>query len=197
MQPPKRIVVGISGASGAPYARRLLEVLRDVASRSELEVSVALSSTAREVWAHECDVPLESFGFRAFAGRDYTAPFASGSSAPDAMAIVPASMSSIARIAHGISDNLLTRAADVVLKERRRLVVVPRETPFSAIHLENMLKLTRSGAIVLPASPSFYGKPASLDDLLDTVIARLCDHLGVPHALARRWGKDVVLEKST
>jgi 4-hydroxy-3-polyprenylbenzoate decarboxylase len=186
-----RIVVGITGASGAPYARRLLEVL----PRGHCEVSVVLSSTAPEVWAHECMTPVEQFGYPIFSGRDYTAPFASGSSAPDAMVIVPASMSSIARIAHGISDNLLTRAADVVLKERKKLVVVPRETPLSEIHLENMLKLTRAGALIVPASPSFYGKPTTIDGLLDTVIARVCDQLGVPHTLARRWGKDVHLEK--
>ncbi len=195
MAPPRRIVVGISGASGAPYAQRLLEVLASDAMRRDVSTSVVLSSTAREVWGHECDARIEDFDLPIFGGRDYTAPFASGSSAPDAMVIVPASMSTIARVAYGISDNLLTRAADVVLKERKRLVVVPRETPYSDIHLENMLKLTRSGAVILPASPSFYGKPTQVSDLVDSVIARLCDHLGLPHSLARRWGQDITLEK--
>ena len=130
-QRPARIVVGISGASGAPYAKRLLEVLEGEVQRGTLSVSVVLSSTAEEVWAHECEGSVRDLGFPVFGGRDYGAPFASGSSAPDAMVIVPASMSTVARIAHGISDNLLTRAADVVLKERKRLIVVPRETPYS------------------------------------------------------------------
>jgi 4-hydroxy-3-polyprenylbenzoate decarboxylase len=124
-----------------------------------------------------------------YEGRDYGAPFASGSSAPDAMVIVPASMSTVAKVAHGISDNLLTRAADVMLKERKKLIVVPRETPYAEIHLANMLALTRMGAIVLPASPSFYGRPQDLTQLLDTVIGRLCDQLGLEHRLTRRWGE--------
>jgi 4-hydroxy-3-polyprenylbenzoate decarboxylase len=196
MEATMRIVVGITGASGAPYAKRLLEVLARP-DGMRCDVSVVISSTALEVWAHECTVALEALGFPIFSGRDYTAPFASGSSAPDAMVIVPASMSSIARIAHGISDNLLTRAADVVIKERKKLIVVPRETPLSEIHLENMLKLTRAGALIMPAAPSFYSKPTTIDGLLDTVIARVCDQLGVRHTLGRRWGKDVNLEKQT
>ncbi len=195
MPTPRRIVVGISGASGAPYARRLLELFSSEAMREVVSASIVLSSTARQVWAHECEGSVEDFGLPIFDGRDYSAPFASGSSAPDAMVIVPSSMSTIARLAHGISDNLLTRAADVVLKERKRLVVVPRETPYSDIHLENMLKLTRSGAVILPASPSFYGKPAHVSDLVDSVIARLCDHLDIQHSIARRWGVDVNLDK--
>jgi 4-hydroxy-3-polyprenylbenzoate decarboxylase len=110
------------------------------------------------------------------------------------MAVIPASMSSIARIAHGVSDDLLTRAADVMLKERRRLVLVPRESPYSAIHLENMLALTRVGAVIVPASPSFYGRPSTLEDVLDSVLSRVLDHLGLPNALSRRWGQDVSLE---
>src|SRR5262249_5478959 len=150
---PRRIVLGISGASGAPYARRLLEVLSGEPLRKQLSVSVVLSSTAEQVWAHECEGDVRDFGFPVFGGGGYSAPFASGSSAPDAMVVVPASMSTLARIAQGISDNLLTRAADVVLKERRKLLLVPRETPYSEIHLQNMLTLTRVGALILPASP--------------------------------------------
>ncbi len=195
MSPPRRLVVGISGASGAPYARRLLELLSSDPMRRETSASVVLSATAREVWGHECGGRLEDFGLPIYDGRDYGAPFASGSSAPDAMVIVPASMSTVARLAHGISDNLLTRAADVVLKERRRLVVVPRETPYSEIHLENMLRLARCGAVILPASPAFYTKPTEVSDLVDSVVARLCDHLGLSHALGRRWGHEVNLEK--
>jgi 4-hydroxy-3-polyprenylbenzoate decarboxylase len=190
MQRTRRIVVGISGASGAPYAERLLEVLTRAPLRDQVSVSLVLSSTAEQVWEHECQRPLREFQLPTYGGRDYNAPFASGSSAPDAMVIVPASMSTVARIAQGISDNLLTRAADVVLKERRRLLLVPRETPYSEVHLKNMLELTRLGAVLLPASPSFYGKPQSISDLLDTVVGRLLDHLGFEHGLTRRWGAD-------
>jgi flavin prenyltransferase len=195
MEAARRIVIGISGASGAPYAERLLEVLSSEAFKARVSLSLVLSQTAEEVWEHECQKPLRSFGVPVFGGRDYGAPFASGSSAPDAMVIVPASMSTVARVAHGISDNLLTRAADVVLKERKRLILVPRETPYSEVHLTNLLSLTRMGALILPASPSFYGKPNSVRDLLDTVIGRLLDHLGLPHALTTRWGEDVEREK--
>jgi 4-hydroxy-3-polyprenylbenzoate decarboxylase len=201
----KRIVLGLSGASGAPYAKRLIEVLRgaglgaspagaDVAR--PIELSLVLSRTAETVWQHECGSSPRALGLPCYDGRDYAAPFASGSSAPDAMAIVPASMSSIARIAHGISDDLLTRAADVVLKERKPLVVVPREAPYSSIHLENMLALTRAGAVVVPASPSFYGRPQSLQDAIDSVLARVLDHLGLPNTLSKRWGQDINLEAS-
>jgi 4-hydroxy-3-polyprenylbenzoate decarboxylase len=190
---PRRIVIGISGASGAPYAERLIRVLRASDFGTPVELSLVLSRTAEIVWSHECGGSPRELGLPVYDGRDYAAPFASGSSAADAMAVVPASMSAIARIAHGISDDLLTRAADVMLKERRPLVLVPREAPYSTIHLENMLAVTRAGAIVVPASPSFYGRPATLEDALDTVLARVLDHLGLPNALSRRWGEDVEL----
>jgi 4-hydroxy-3-polyprenylbenzoate decarboxylase len=191
MEQALRIVIGISGASGAPYAERLLEVLTEPERKKRVSVAVVLSNTAEEVWQHECTRELSSFDVGVYGGRDYSAPFASGSSAPDAMVIVPASMSTIARVAQGISDNLLTRAADVVLKERKKLIVVPRETPYSAIHLSNMLELTRAGALVMPASPSFYGRPQSIADLLDTVVGRICDQLGIEHKHTRRWGVDI------
>ena len=190
---PMRLVIGLSGASGAPYARRLVRVLSSSDFGRPLDLALVLSRTAETVWAHECGGSPRDLGLPTYAGRDYAAPFASGSSAADAMAVVPASMSCIARIAHGVSDDLLTRAADVMLKERRPLVLVPREAPYSAIHLENMLAVTRAGAIVVPASPSFYGRPATIDDVLDSVLARVLDHLGLPNALARRWGEDVEL----
>jgi 4-hydroxy-3-polyprenylbenzoate decarboxylase len=193
---PRRIVVGISGASGAPYAKRLLEVLRGETLRGALSVSVVLSSTAEEVWSHECEGSVQDLGLPVFGGRDYGAPFASGSSAPDAMVIIPASMSTVARIALGISDNLLTRAADVMLKERKRLILVPRETPYSEIHLKNMLELTRAGAVIMPASPSFYGRPQGVVQLLDTVIGRVCDHLGLDNQLTRRWGTDIQMQSA-
>jgi 4-hydroxy-3-polyprenylbenzoate decarboxylase len=184
----KKIVVGITGASGAPYAKRLLALLR---TRDDVEVGVCASATAAEVWRLECGGELaESISFPLWGARDYRAPFASGSAGWHAMAVVPCSMGTAARIAHGISDTLLTRAADVMLKERRSLVVVPRETPLSAIHLDNLASLARAGAVVLPAMPSFYGRPATLDDAIDTVVGRLLDHLGLEHDLGRRWGTD-------
>ena len=182
----RKIVVGITGASGAPYARRLLAVLRRT---DEVELGVCASQTAAQVWALECGGNLsETIGLPIWGVRDYKAPFASGSAGWNAMVIVPCSMGTVARVAHGISDTLLTRAADVVLKERRTLVVVPRETPLSVIHLENLAHLARAGAVILPAMPSFYSRPTSLDDAIDTVVGRILDHLAIEHSLVRRWG---------
>lgn len=183
----RKIVVGITGASGAPYAKRLVSVL---AKTPEIEVAVCASSTAPEVWKLECGGDLrEEIGVPVFGTRDFRAPFASGSAGWNGMAIVPCSMGTLGRIAHGISDDLLTRAADVMLKERKTLVVVPRETPLSLIHLENLTALARAGAMILPAMPSFYRNPKSVDDLVSTVVARILDHLGVEHALVSKWGE--------
>jgi 4-hydroxy-3-polyprenylbenzoate decarboxylase len=186
----KKIVVGITGASGAPYARRLVDHLR---SRKDVELGVCLSATAPEVWALECGGDLREWlaGVPVWGMRDYKAPFASGSAGWHAMAIVPCSMGTCARIAHGISDTLLTRAADVMIKERRTLVVVPRETPLSVIHLENLTTLARAGAVILPAMPSFYSQPSSVEPLLDTVVGRILDQLGLEHDLLKRWGSTV------
>jgi flavin prenyltransferase len=182
----KKIVIGVTGASGAPYARRLIAVLRE---RPDVELGVCASRTAPEVWSLECGGDLaEAAGVRVWGLHDYKAPFASGSAGWHAMAVVPCSMGTAARIAHGISDTLLTRAADVMLKERRPLIVVPRETPLGVVHLENLAALARAGAVVLPAMPSFYGRAATIDDLLDSVVGRVLDHLGIPHDLLRRWG---------
>jgi 4-hydroxy-3-polyprenylbenzoate decarboxylase len=182
----RKIVVGITGASGAPYARRLLGALH---GRDDVELAVCVSHTAAQVWALECGGDLrEDVGAPTWGARDYSAPFASGSAGWHAMAVVPCSMGTVARIAHGISDTLLTRAADVMLKERRTLVVVPRETPLSLVHLENLTALARAGALILPAMPSFYAKPRTLDDVVDTVVGRVLDHLGLEHDLLRRWG---------
>jgi 4-hydroxy-3-polyprenylbenzoate decarboxylase len=181
-----KIVVGITGASGAPYARALLDALRP---RDDLEVAVCISQTAPEVWALECGGDLrEDVRLPVWGGRDYKAPFASGSARWNAMVVVPCSMGTAGRIAHGVSDTLLTRAADVMLKERRRLILVPRETPLGLVHLENLTQLARLGAIVLPAMPSFYSKPATLDDAIHTVVGRILDHLDLEHDLTRRWG---------
>ena len=186
---PRKIVVGITGASGAPYARRMVSVLREHEKSGEVVLGVCASQTAPEVWALECGGDLrEEIGTRVWGGRDYSAPFASGSAGWHAMVVIPCSMSTVAKVAHGISDTLLTRAADVMLKERRPLLLVPRETALSLVHLENLTQVTRAGAVVLPAMPSFYGKPQSVEDLVDTVIGRILDHLGLPNTLSHRWG---------
>lgn len=184
----RKIVVGITGASGAPYAKRMLSVLGEMRERTE--VAVCLSATAAEVWQLECggDIREEIGDFPIWGMRDYKAPFASGSAGWHAMAIVPCSMGTVARIAHGISDTLLTRAADVMIKERRTLVIVPREMPLSVIHLENLTSLARAGVVVQPAMPSFYGKTKTLDQAIDTVVGRTLDQLGLEHDLLKRWG---------
>jgi len=183
----KKIVVGITGASGAPYARRLLSVL---VRQPQVEIGCVLSRTARSVWALECGGSPEELGVTVHPPDGYAAPFASGSAGWQAMVVVPCSMGTLSRIAQGTSESLLTRAADVMLKERRTLILVPRETPMSTIHLENMLSVARAGALVLPACPSFYGRPRSLGDVVDTVVARVLDQLGIAHDLATRWGSE-------
>jgi 4-hydroxy-3-polyprenylbenzoate decarboxylase len=188
----RKIVIGITGASGAPYAKRILDVLEERSrTRGDVEIAVCLSSTAPEVWALECGGDIrEAIGgrFPIWGMRDYKAPFASGSAGWHAMAIIPCSMSTVARIAHGISDTLLTRAADVMIKERRTLVVVPREMPLSVIHLENLTALAKAGAVIQPAMPSFYGKTKTLEQAIDTVVGRTLDQLGLEHDLLKRWG---------
>ncbi len=181
-----RLVVGIGGASGMIYAQRLLDFL--ARNLPESDVRVVFSKTARAIWAQEIGTDPRALPFPVHGPRDFNAPFASGSAGYRKMIVVPASMGGCARIAHGISDDLLSRAADVVLKERGQLVLVPRETPFSEIHLENLLRLARLGAFVVPACPSFYSGPATIDELADTLVARLLDRLGVPNELMERWG---------
>jgi 4-hydroxy-3-polyprenylbenzoate decarboxylase len=185
-----KLVVAVGGASGSVYAKRLLDTL--VAMPAEtgvaLQVGLVFSSSGAEVWKHELgDVP--PYPFKRYGLRDFHAPFASGSAGWDAMVVIPCSTGGLARIAHGISDNLIGRAADVMLKERRKLVLVVRETPLSSIHLENMLTATRAGAVILPASPSFYSSPTTLEALLDTVVGRVLDQIGLPNRLMPRWGE--------
>ncbi|HEU5118822.1 MAG TPA: flavin prenyltransferase UbiX [Isosphaeraceae bacterium] len=197
-EPPRPLVVALTGASGSRYALRLLEVL----SRSGRSVHLTLSPSAAQVLREETDLDVsvknpDPAAFGAFApGRlvvhhhaDFSAGIASGSFRTGGMVIVPCSMSTLAAIAHGITTNLITRAADVHLKERRRLILVPRETPLSLVHLENMTAVTRAGAVVLPAMPGWYHRPRTLDDLVDFVVARICDALDVEHDLAKRWGE--------
>jgi len=186
---PLKLVVAVGGASGSIYARRLLDALAVLHARdpAALEVGLCFSSAGAEVWNHEIG-PVPDYPFKRYGLRDFRAPFASGSAGWQAMVVVPCSTGGLARIAHGISDDLIGRAADVMLKERRKLVLVVRETPLSAIHLENMLAVTRAGAVVLPASPSFYSKPETMDSLLDTVVGRVLDQLGLSNELMPRWG---------
>jgi len=181
-----RLIVAVTGASGAIYAKRLLEVLREKGT----EVHLIVSEPARLVVERELGA-LQAFDGLAdhvYDPRDMRAPITSGSFRVDGMVIVPASMKTIAAIASGYSENLVARAADVQLKERRPLIIVPRETPMSAIHLENMAKLSRLGVTILPAMPGFYHRPRTIDDLVDFVVGKVLDQLGLDHDLYRRWG---------
>jgi flavin prenyltransferase len=183
-----KLVVAVGGASGSIYAKRMLDTLA-ASGPKDLDLGLVFSSSGAEVWKHELgDVP--AYPWKRYGLRDFHAPFASGSAGWDAMVVIPCSTGGLARIAHGISDNLIGRAADVMLKERRKLVLVVREMPLSTIHLENMLTVTRAGAVVLPASPSFYSNPTSIEGLLDTVVGRVLDQLGLPNTLMPRWGAD-------
>ena len=192
-KPP--LVVAVTGASGAPYAVRLLEALVRAAQPTWLVVS----SHGWRLLATESDIPDEASlrrhvgatrwdaNVRVFDDADRGAAPASGSTRTAGMIICPCSMGTVAAIAHGTSRSLIERSADVTLKERRRLIVVPRETPLSDIHLENLLKLSRAGAVVLPAAPGYYNRPQAIEDLVDFVVARVLDHAGVPHGLSQRW----------
>lgn len=180
-----KLVVGIGGASGAPYARRLLDHL---AARDDVEPAIVFSVNGRQVWAQEIGTDPRSYGFPVYGHRDFHAPFASGSALYRHMVIVPCSASGMARIAHGVSDDLLGRAAEVMLKERGKLVLCVRETPLSQVHLRAALLAAEAGAVVMPAAPSFYTHPASIEELLDTVVARILDHLGLENDLMQRWG---------
>ena len=182
-----RVIVAITGASGSIYAQRLLDAL----DPAEHEVHLVLSRYAPVVLREELPDGLRLRpGVVTHNLRSMDAPFASGSNAFDAMAVIPCSMGTLGRIAHGLSDDLLLRAADVMLKERRRLILVPRETPLNLIHLRNLELLFLAGATILPANPSFYSRPQTLEALADTVVARVLDHLGVRHGLVARWGEE-------
>jgi 4-hydroxy-3-polyprenylbenzoate decarboxylase len=189
----------MTGASGAPLALRLLQVL----CRLGRTIHLSISPSGAQVLGAELglEVALDRLDPSVFGdlgtGRlvyhhhqDFTAGIASGSFLTGGMIILPCSMSTLGAIASGASTNLITRAADVHLKERRKLILVPRETPLSLIHLENMVRVTRAGAIVLPAMPGWYHRPRQLDDLIDFVVARICDQIGISSALIPRWGND-------
>ncbi|BFR46970.1 UbiX family flavin prenyltransferase [Nitratidesulfovibrio sp. HK-II] len=202
----KRFVVGISGASGMPLAVTLLRGLRaaartlpgqpDLAGQSALsggvQTHLVVSDAARQVLALESDLRAEDLLALADVvhdARDFGAPPSSGSWPHDGMVVCPCSMSTLAAIAHGTGSNLLHRAADVTLKERRPLVLVVRETPLSRVHLRNMLAAAEAGAVIMPPCPGFYARPASVQDILDHLAGRILDQIGVPNALAARWGE--------
>jgi 4-hydroxy-3-polyprenylbenzoate decarboxylase len=184
----KKIIVAITGASGSVYAKRFLEKLK-MSSTPVDSCSVVFSKNARDIWAYELKEKIqpETFHFPIAEPNDFYAPFASGSAGYDTMVIIPCSMGTLGRIASGISDDLITRAADVILKERGRLILVPRETPYNLIHLRNMVTLTEAGAIVMPATPSFYSLPATMEELVDTVVNRVLDLAGI-QTDGYKWG---------
>ncbi len=197
----RHFVVAITGASGSVYGLRLINELLHSGER----VSLILTSAGRKVMNHETGLEwsaelkeqrhqvqeyFASIAVDCLAIDDFWAGAASGSAAADAMIIVPCSMGTLGRISAGLSGNLLERAADVMLKERRRLILVPRETPFNSIHLENLLRLSQAGAIILPAMPGFYHGPETIDDLVAFVVGKILDQLDIQHALFTRWGED-------
>lgn len=199
----RTITLAWTGASGAPYGLRLLQCLL----AADYQVYLLISSAARVVLATEHGLKLPANPEAAQAAlveylgctsdklvvcgkEDWFSPVASGSAAPKQMVVCPCSAGSVAAIAHGMSDNLIERAADVVLKERGQLLLVVRETPFSTLHLENMLKLSQMGVTIMPAAPGFYHQPRSIEDLVDFMVARILDHLGIEQALVPRWGYD-------
>lgn len=198
-----RICVAITGASGSPYALRLIQVLLAGGQK----VDVIVSKAAQLVFATETDLNLPGNAraqanalqqhfqvsddqLRVFGREDWMAPWASGSGQPGPVVVCPCSTGTLSAIATGASNNLIERAADVALKERRKLILVPRETPYSEIHLQNMLTLTRMGAVILPASPGFYHQPQQIGDLIDFVVARILSQLGLEQQLMPPWGKD-------
>lgn len=181
----RKIAVAISGASGSIYAALLLEELK---KNKDLEVALVLSKNAGTVWQEELkNEDYKHLPFKVYDNQDYYAPFASGSSTFDTLIIVPCSMGTIGRIASGISDNLISRAADVMLKERKKLICVVRETPYNLIHLRQMTSLTEAGAIICPASPSFYSKPENIAELALTVVHRIMKLAGIPYQ-GFAWG---------
>ncbi|WP_249383891.1 flavin prenyltransferase UbiX [Chitinivorax sp. B] len=197
----KTVALALTGASGMPYGIRLLQCLL----ASGVEVWLLYSQVAQIVARQEMDWALPTRAaeveavlsaqfavlpgkVRVFGREEWFAPVASGSNPPDAMVICPCTMGTLAAIAAGMSDNLIERAADVTLKEQRKLIIVPREAPFSVIHLENMLKLAKAGAVILPPNPGFYHHPQTVQDLIDFVVARVLDHIDIGNRLIKRWG---------
>lgn len=181
----RKIVVAITGASGSIYAKLLLDFLK---LQETIEVGVVMSDNAKTVWNHELEnTNFNNYPFKFYDKNDFNAPFASGSAKYDTMVIVPCSMGTMGRIASGISNDLTTRAADVILKERRKLILVARETPYNLIHINNMKTITETGGIICPATPSFYSKPATIEEVAKTVVDRVIDLMGLENE-SYRWG---------
>jgi len=185
MQPfPMRILVAITGASGALYAQRLLDHI----DTRQHELHLVMSNYAQQVLAEELPGGLRvPDGTQRHSLKSMNAPFASGSNPPDAMVIIPCTMGTLGRIAHGLSEDVLLRAADVVLKEKKKLILVPRETPLSLVHVRNFELLLLAGAVLIPANPLFYTHPQTIEQVADTVVARVLDHMGIPQQLVPRW----------
>nr|KJR71507.1 MAG: aromatic acid decarboxylase [Vulcanisaeta sp. AZ3] len=184
----RRFIVSITGASGVIYGIRLLEVIKRY--ESDAEIYLVMSSTAIDIMKHEVGVDekyVARLADKVYDEHDLGAPIASGSFKHDGMVIIPCSMKTLASIAHGITDNLIVRAADVALKERRRLILVVRETPLNLVHIRNMELVTLAGAIVMPAAPAFYHRPSNIDDLINFIVGRVLDLLGIENDLFRRW----------
>lgn len=186
----KKVIVAITGASGSIYAKRLLDKLQSIKNQIGT-CDIVFSSTAKEIWKYELGTTPEDFGgnYTVYEKNDFYAPFASGSAGYDTMIIIPCSMGTLGRIASGVSDDLITRAADVILKERKKLILVIRENPYNLIHLKNMTLLTEAGAIISPATPSFYCLPQTIDDIVDTVVNRVLDLAGIENN-GFRWQEE-------
>lgn len=185
---PHKVAIAVTGASGSIYAKVLLDKLTVLQQQFE-EVSLVMSDNAKDVWNLELgNKSYESYPFKTYNKNDFYAPFASGSAKYDTLIICPCSMGTLARIASGISNDLITRAADVILKERRKLILVTRDTPLSLIHINNMKTITEAGGIICPASPSFYSNPKTFEELAATVVDRVLDLAGFQHD-TYRWGK--------
>jgi len=188
MQHTKKTVIAISGASGMIYAERLLKRLQTDKLQAQLsEIALISSDNVDGIWSHEIpEIKLSDFGFPIYKNNNFYVPFASGSSAYDVMIIIPCSMGTLGRIASGVSENLIGRTADVMLKERKKLILVTREMPLNLIHINNMKTVTEAGGIICPASPTFYNRPATIEELADTVVDRILDLSGF-RVNAKRW----------
>lgn len=183
-----RIIVGITGGSGAIYSVALLQALKQL----DIEAHVVMSTMGEKVLEHECGLKredIEKYTEKIYDNMDLFAPIASGTFKMDGMIIVPCSMKTLSSVSMGYSDGLLTRSADVTLKEGRKLVIVPRETPFNQIHLENMLKLSKMGVVIMPASPGFYNHPHTIADVVGAMVGKMLDAFNIEHTISSRWGE--------
>ncbi|AEH06932.1 UbiX family flavin prenyltransferase [Methanothermococcus okinawensis] len=183
----KKIIICVSGASGAHYAKRLLEVLKD---NENVKTCLIISNSAKKIIQHELNITVDDFiklSDEYYENNNFFSPVASGSNIFDAAVVVPCSMKTLSSIANGYTSNLICRVCDIALKEQRKLIIMPREMPFNAIHLENMLKLSKLGVLIMPPIPGFYNEPKTIDDIIDFVVGRILDNLGIKNNLFKRW----------